>query len=127
MAGLRLGAANVIVCATHTHGAPVSMQDRLGAGADPQFLHRLEDGCVLAIDSALVNAWAGRLSFGNGADPDVARNRRHDDGLLDRSLPVLRLSDAVIVLAEGQTLTEGSFAHVAANPQVQKAYLGSRK
>jgi hypothetical protein len=89
-----LPAANVIVCATHTHGAPVSMQDRLGAGADPKFLQLLEDGCVLAIDSALANAQAGTLGFGNGSDPDIARNRRHDDGPLDRSLPVLRLRDA---------------------------------
>jgi neutral ceramidase len=89
-----LPAANVIVCATHTHGAPVSMQDRLGAGADPQFLQMLEDGCVLAIDTALANAQPGTMSFGNGCDPDIARNRRHADGPLDRSLPVLRLRDA---------------------------------
>ncbi|MCZ4348124.1 neutral/alkaline non-lysosomal ceramidase N-terminal domain-containing protein [Devosia neptuniae] len=89
-----LPASNVIVCATHTHGAPVSMPDRLGFGADPQFLEKLEDSCVLAIDTALANAGAGSLTYGLGNDPDVARNRRHADGLLDRAVPVLRLRDS---------------------------------
>jgi neutral ceramidase len=88
-----LPALNVVVCATHTHAAPVSMHDRLGANADPHFLRNLEDKCVETIDAAVANAQSGQLSFGLGNDPDVARNRRHADGLLDRALPVLRLRD----------------------------------
>ena len=38
-----------------------------------------------------------------------------------------RLCDPVIVMAEGRTLTEGSFAAVAADPVVQEAYMGRRK
>ncbi|MCX7383593.1 MAG: ABC transporter ATP-binding protein [Alphaproteobacteria bacterium] len=38
-----------------------------------------------------------------------------------------RLCDPVIVMAEGRTLTEGSFAAVAADPAVQEAYMGRRK
>lgn len=89
-----LPAANVIVAATHTHGAPVSMQDRLSAEADPAFLRALEDGCVTALTEAAANAVPATLSVGLGADPDVARNRRHANGPLDRALPVLRLRDA---------------------------------
>jgi neutral ceramidase len=33
------------------------------------------------------------LSAGIGPDPDIARNRRHADGPLDRSLPVLHATD----------------------------------
>jgi neutral ceramidase len=87
-----LPADNVIVAATHTHGAPVSMQGRLGSHADPAFLQQIEDGAVAAIASALSKARPATLRAGMGADPDVARNRRHADGLLDRSLPVIRIN-----------------------------------
>ncbi len=39
---------------------------------------------------------------------------------------IRRLCDPVIVLAEGRTLTEGSFVEVAADARVQEAYLGTR-
>ncbi len=44
----------------------------------------------------------------------------HDMGL------IRRLCDPIIVMAEGRTLTEGSFAEVAADTRVQEAYLGRR-
>ena len=84
----------VIVAATHTHGAPFSVPGRLGGEPDPAFLQTLEDGCVAAIDAALANRRPATITAGTGADPDVARNRRHADGPLDRSLPVLRFRDA---------------------------------
>lgn len=43
----------------------------------------------------------------------------------DMSL-IRRLCDPVIVLAEGRTLTTGSFDEVVADPRVQEAYLGTR-
>lgn len=84
---------NVLVAATHTHGAPVSMRGRLGRKADEAFLQQIEDGAVAAIAEALANARSARLFAGMGGDPDVARNRRHADGALDRSLPVVRIRD----------------------------------
>jgi neutral ceramidase len=84
---------SVIVAAVHTHGAPVSMRGRLGAVADSAFLRRIEDGAVEAIDIALARSRPAQIMAGMGADPDVARNRRHDDGPLDRSLPVVRIRD----------------------------------
>ena len=85
---------NVVVAAIHTHGAPVSMPGRLGAEADANFLQAIEDGCVAAIAGARANRRPATLSVGMGADPDVARNRRHAGGPLDRALPVLRLRAA---------------------------------
>ncbi|MEO1226977.1 MAG: alkaline ceramidase, partial [Pseudomonadota bacterium] len=82
---------NIMLCATHTHGGPVSMRGRLHAAADPNFLSRLEDACVTAIDQARDGRVDAELSFAAGADPDVARNRRHDDGPIDRTLPVLKV------------------------------------
>jgi branched-chain amino acid transport system ATP-binding protein len=40
---------------------------------------------------------------------------------------IARLCDHVIVLAEGRTLIEGTFAALAENPVVQEAYMGRRQ
>jgi branched-chain amino acid transport system ATP-binding protein/neutral amino acid transport system ATP-binding protein len=40
---------------------------------------------------------------------------------------IARLCDHVIVLAEGRTLIEGTFAALANNPVVQEAYMGRRR
>lgn len=89
-----LPAGNVIVAATHTHGAPISMAGRLSEDADPAFLRAIEDGCVEAITRAVATAAPVRITAGMGVDPDVARNRRHDGGLTDPALPVVRIRDA---------------------------------
>ena len=89
-----LPAGHIVVAALHTHGGPVSMPGRLGAGADARYLARLEDGCVAALDRAAAARRPASLAIGLGADPDVARNRRHPGGPVDRALPVLRVRDA---------------------------------
>lgn len=81
----------VIVTATHTHGGPVSMQGRLGRAADKAFLQQMEDGAVEAIRLAVERQEEARLFVGMGGDPNVAWNRRHKDGPLDRSVPVIRV------------------------------------
>ena len=86
-----LPADNIIVSALHTHGGPVSMPGRIGTGLDADYLRRLEDSCVDAINTASENRRPATLFLGNGADPGIAKNRRHADGLVDPSLPVLKL------------------------------------
>ncbi|MBB4103058.1 neutral/alkaline non-lysosomal ceramidase N-terminal domain-containing protein [Allorhizobium borbori] len=88
-----LSAERVVVSALHTHGGPASMAGRLGGAADPAYLERLEDACVAAIDKAACERRPAMLSAGYGSDPDIARNRRHSGGIVDRSLPVLHLTD----------------------------------
>jgi ABC-type branched-subunit amino acid transport system ATPase component len=47
--------------------------------------------------------------------------------LIEHDMALIReLCDPVIVMAEGRTLTAGSFTEVAADARVQEAYLGSR-
>ena len=83
--------AHVVLAALHTHGGPASMVGRAGGRTDAAFLARLERACVEAIDRAAASLCPARLLAGMGADPDVARNRRHPGGLVDRSLPVVRI------------------------------------
>lgn len=83
----------VVVAALHSHGGPASMPGRAGGNTDPGYMARLEDGLVAAIDRAAAQAVPARLSAALGGDPDVARNRRHADGPLDRSVPLLRFDD----------------------------------
>jgi len=48
--------------------------------------------------------------------------------IIEHHLDVIaRLCDPVIVMAEGRHLAQGPFASVAANPEVQEAYLGRRR
>ena len=48
--------------------------------------------------------------------------------LIEHDMTLIRsLCDPVIVLAEGRTLTQGTFAEVVADPRVQEAYLGTRQ
>lgn len=84
---------NVVIAALHNHGGPVSMPGRLSLPADPAYLARLEAACVEAIDRAVANQRPATLSAGLGADPDIARNRRHPGGIVDRAVPVIRIRD----------------------------------
>jgi neutral ceramidase len=86
-----LPAERIITAALHTHGGPVSMPGMLGASLDDRYLARLEDAMVAAIDEAVASRRPARLSFGEGTDPRVARNRRHPDGPVDPHVPVLRV------------------------------------
>ncbi|MBB3593290.1 hypothetical protein FHX08_003693 [Rhizobium sp. BK529] len=86
-----LAAENVVVAALHTHGGPVSMAGRLSLTADPAYLERLEDACVAAIDKAVCARRPAMITVGQGADPEVARNRRHPGGPVDTCLPILRI------------------------------------
>ncbi|EKF20499.1 neutral/alkaline non-lysosomal ceramidase N-terminal domain-containing protein [Nitratireductor pacificus] len=84
---------NVIISALHNHGGPVSMAGRLTIETDETYLQRLEDACVEAINQAVAAQRPATLSVGLGSDPDIARNRRHPDGPVDRALPLLRVRD----------------------------------
>ena len=82
---------NVIVAALHTHGAPASMPGRGGTDLSPAFLRRLEEASVTAIAEARGSARPSRLLVGSGHDPGIAKNRRHEGGTVDASLPVMKI------------------------------------
>lgn len=90
-ARLPLAPGRVTLAAVHNHGGPVSMAGRLSARADPAWLERLENAFVEAISRAYEGRVEVRLSGGIGAEPGVAKNRRHPGGPVDEGVPVLRL------------------------------------
>ena len=115
----------ITIAATHTHGAPNSMQGRLWSKADPDFLAALETGIVEAIDKAFISRRPASISGGNGSDPGFAKNRRHKDGAIDPVIPILRFDgldgDPVailvsyachpVVLAADNLLLTGDYVH----------------
>ncbi|MGE0798532.1 MAG: ABC transporter ATP-binding protein [Lautropia sp.] len=85
--------------------------------AEPRLL--LLDEPMAGVNPALADEIAGHLTALN-AEGITLCLIEHDMAL------VRRLCDPVIVMAEGRTLTQGSFEQVAADPRVQEAYLGRR-
>jgi len=92
-------AEHVLVHATHTHGGPVSMPGRLGAGLVESWLQAVVEACRDAVAEASSTQQEVTVLTGYGPDPGVASNRRRPDGPKDPALPVLRL-----VRADGSTL-----------------------
>jgi neutral ceramidase len=93
-ARLALADGAVILAATHTHGGPMTLPGRFGVDVDAAWLARLEDGFVDAIGRALADRRPATVTLAHGADPGVAKNRRHAGGLTDPSLPVVRVTGA---------------------------------
>lgn len=91
-AAVRPWVDHAIIHATHTHSGPTSMPGRLGTGIDEEWLARVEFSCVEAVRRAAASREPATLTAGYGEDPDVGRNRRHPDGPVDRSLPLVRLT-----------------------------------
>lgn len=86
-----LPAERVVITALHNHGGPAVERGPGTQPVDAAYMRRLEAALVTAIDTAVAAQRPATLSIGMGADPDVGRNRRHEGGIADRALPVLRL------------------------------------
>jgi branched-chain amino acid transport system ATP-binding protein len=85
--------------------------------AEPRIM--LLDEPMAGVNPSLADEIAGHLAALN-RDGITICLIEHDMAL------IRRLCDPVIVIAEGQTLTEGTFDQVAADARVQEAYLGRR-
>ena len=92
--GCVLPAQRVIITALHNHGGPAVERGPGALPVDAAYMARLEAAMVAVINDAVASQRAASLTMAMGADPDVGRNRRHPDGIVDRSLPLLRVRDA---------------------------------
>lgn len=88
----RIPAARIVLTSLHNHGGPLSVPRSMGGRCDPAYLARLEDACVEALDTAQSRQQPATLAYAAGADPGIARNRRHPGGITDPSLPVLAVT-----------------------------------
>jgi len=89
-------ACHVILSATHTHCAPVTLNHffNQGQALDEQYLDRLASGIVASVASAYGVRKPRRLRTGFVAVEGVAVNRRTQDGLpIDESAGVLLVED----------------------------------
>jgi ABC-type branched-subunit amino acid transport system ATPase component len=85
---------------------------------DPKLI--LLDEPIAGINPALSDEIAAHLETLRGEGLAFLVIEHHMD-------MIARLCDPVIVMAEGRTLAEGSFAEIAARGDVQEAYMGRRK
>lgn len=83
--------AALVLTATHTHGGPATLPGRAGGGEDADDLKQLEESFLAVIAMARGRRRPARLLAGVGRDPQVGRNRRHPDGPVDPTTPVLRV------------------------------------
>jgi hypothetical protein len=87
----------IMVSATHTHAAPVTISTFFNPGEslDPSYMDRL----ALAIEDSVAEAWAARVpaqvGAGAGSVEDVGVNRRSADKRpIDPQVGILRVDDA---------------------------------
>jgi hypothetical protein len=92
-------AANIILCATHTHSGP-SVVNVLGSSADRIYLSALKKSLIEVIEKACSNSKEGKLEYSQGELEGYAFNRRFlmSDGTI--STHPLKM-DPNIVEAEG--------------------------
>jgi hypothetical protein len=81
----------VVITVTHTHAGPHVTPDGLGIGQDQAATATAEEGIV----AAAVSAWDARepaqVGHGFGRQSTVAQNRRHEAGIVDPTVTVLRV------------------------------------
>ena len=65
----------VVVCATHTHSGPETVE-LFGGGADKQYLASLKRGIILSIETAVASLREGELFHAKGSLEGYAFNRR---------------------------------------------------
>src|SRR5262249_25244780 len=74
------GFTYVLVSATHNHEGPDTLglwgPSPLKSGVDPDYLKRVEDGCVEAVRKAEKAAVVGELRVGKASDPDLINDTR---------------------------------------------------
>ncbi|MBT4483335.1 MAG: hypothetical protein HOC71_06625 [Candidatus Latescibacteria bacterium] len=77
-------ADNIVVCATHTHSGPNTV-DIFGMEADKSYITRYKDGIIEAIQDAKANCVEGTLFIANGQLEGYAFNRRFimSDGTIE--------------------------------------------
>lgn len=98
-----VGADDVFVAATHTHGGPAVLADAFLGVVVPAVRARLADGAVAAAVAALAALQPVEVGFAMGREGTVAHNRREPGGPIDPDVPVVvfRHAGRVVGLVTG--------------------------
>lgn len=112
--GAGLSPERVIVQATHTHGGPATMPGRLWSVPDADYLAQLEAQAAAALRAAWEARVPARLTLAVGQNARIGRNRRHQDGVTDPHLSLVRVEAET-----GETLA--MLANYACHPVVLAA------
>ena len=92
-------ADHILISATHTHSAPVTVDyasnadDAVVPPADPDYLKILEKGMVEAGAAAYANRTAAEIAFAQADSTGVGTNRRDPHGPAHHAMPVVAARD----------------------------------
>lgn len=94
-ATLGIPAAHVLLAGSHTHSGPATMFLRYWGACDAEYLRVLESHLVGLVTIAQRNAREARVGIGLGGIDTISQNRRVAGGVIDSTVPVLRVDDAI--------------------------------
>lgn len=86
-------AAAVIVATTHTHGGPVTESRDEDSPTVRDYIEHLRNVVVACVADATKNMVPGRMLLEFGDEATVGKNRRRPGGVIDPSVPTIRIED----------------------------------
>jgi hypothetical protein len=104
----------ILLACTHTHAGPVTINAFFNPdeSLDAQYMARLQDAIVGAIEAAWQTRFEARVGVGTGRIASLGVNRRSPDGLpVDREIGLVRVDDT-------QGRTKGVLVNYGCHPTV---------
>jgi hypothetical protein len=104
----------ILIASTHTHAGPVTVNAFFNPdeSLDAQYMARLQEAIVGAIEAAWQSRFDARVGVGTGAITTVGVNRRSPDGLpIDREIGIVKVDDT-------QGKTKGVLINYGCHPTV---------
>lgn len=89
-----VAAAAVMVATTHTHGGPATREDDAASPAIAEYVTSVGKAAVRSVAEAMKNRAPARMLLQFGHEPSVGKNRRRPGGVIDPSVPTIRVENA---------------------------------
>ncbi len=91
--GVGIPAAAVMVATTHTHGGPATNEHDQASPAVSEYVASVREAAVRSVAEAKKNRVPARMLLEFGHEPSVGKNRRRPGGIIDPSVPTIRVED----------------------------------
>jgi neutral ceramidase len=88
-----IAAAAVMVATTHTHGGPATSEHDQPSPAVGEYVASVREAAVRSVAEAMENKVPARMLLEFGHEPSVGKNRRRPGGIIDPSVPTIRVEN----------------------------------